>query len=104
MRLYSSEYNAQYWTKASHKTPLKNIPSVDNYDKIVSELIMLMQSRIMDEVTGQLTPILVFCKEDHIEQSRGVLDWLVQKNVEKTRRNIKCGLKVHDVQTKDVRE
>ncbi|XP_054159484.1 protein maelstrom homolog [Oppia nitens] len=72
---------ANDWSKTSHKIPLDNFdPAVSDYKKLVEDIEQILEeSRFTNPVTGKPTSMLVFCREDAVEQNAGVFRWLAQK-------------------------
>lgn len=65
----------------THKIPLDDFAlASNNYDKIVEDITAVLDnSRFTNEITREPTPMLVFCREDAIDQNRGIFDWLADK-------------------------
>lgn len=72
---------AKEFCESSHRIPLENfLPAVNNYEKIVEDIKEILDnSRFTNEVTGSPTPMMVFCREDQIDQNKGVLEFLANK-------------------------
>ena len=72
---------AKSWAEDSHKIPFDNFYAAsNNYRKIVEDIAQILDnSRFTNEISGQPTPMLVFCTEPQIPQNRGVLEWLAKK-------------------------
>ena len=85
----------------THKIPLNDFNlSTNNYEKLVEDMKQILEeSRFTDQMTGNLTPMLVFCCGDRqvFRQNRGVFQWLQQKYNEINKTSFEWDLEVLDL-------
>ncbi|CAG2163079.1 unnamed protein product, partial [Oppiella nova] len=92
-------HSAKDWAETSHKIPLSDFyPATNNYEKLVEDMKQILEeSRFTNQMTGKPTPMLVFCREDAIEQNRGVFQWLQHKYNEINKTSFEWDLEVLDL-------
>ena len=84
----------------THRIPLDDFSlATNNYPKIVEDITAILDnSRFTNESTGKPTPMMVFCREDALEQNRGIFDWLARRYAE-TYPGFKWDVEVLDLNT-----
>ncbi|CAG2163243.1 unnamed protein product [Oppiella nova] len=92
-------HSAKEHADRTHRIPLNGFNlSTNNYKKLVEDMKQILEeSRFTNQMTGKPTPMLVFCREDAIEQNRGVFQWLQQKYNEIMKTSFEWDLEVLDL-------